>query len=187
MSAASPSPVSTRAVVHVVTFAALIAVLGLLPPLPVPVIPVPVTAQTLGVMLAGAVLGPRRGALAVVLFLLIVGLGFPFLSGGRGGLGVFAAPGGGFLIGWIAGAAVTGALCPRRSEIGIARGLLACIAGGIGAVYLIGVPWMAAVGDFKLIQAAIASAAFLPGDIAKAVIAAAAAQTVRRAYPEVPA
>lgn len=178
--------ISTRAVVHVVSFAALIAALGLLPPLPVPVIPVPITAQTLGVMLAGAVLGPRRGALSVALFLLTVGLGFPLLSGGRGGLGVFAGPGGGFLMGWITGAFVTGALCPPRGAIAFTQAMTACVVGGIGAVYLVGVPWMAIVGDLGVIPAAIASAAFLPGDIAKAVIAAATAQTVRRAHPEVP-
>jgi biotin transport system substrate-specific component len=177
---------STRSLVHVVTFAAVIAVLGLLPPVPVPLIPVPVTAQTLGVMLAGAILGPRRGTLAVVLFLFVVALGLPFLSGGRGGLGVFAGLSGGFLMGWIPGAAVTGMLFPARGNVSFVRAIAACTVGGIGAVYLVGIPWMAIVGDLPLSAAALGSAAFLPGDLAKAVIAAAAAQMVRRAYPELP-
>ena len=187
MSLAAAPRIATRAVVHIVTFAAVIAVLGLLPPVPVPLIPVPVTAQTLGVMLAGAILGPRRGALAVVLFLAVVALGLPFLSGGRGGLGVFAGLSGGFLIGWIPGAAVTGALLPPRGEVAFGRALVACIVGGIGAVYALGIAWMAMAGDLPLSSATIGAAAFLPGDLAKAVIAAFAAQMVRRAYPDLPA
>ena len=67
--------------------AAVIAVLGLLPSVILPIAAgVPITGQTLGVMLAGIVLGPRHGALAVMLFLLVVLLGAPLLSGGRGGV-----------------------------------------------------------------------------------------------------
>ena len=64
--------------------------LGLIPKFDLPFTAgVPITAQTLGVMLAGLVLGGRKGALAVLLFLFVVALGAPVLSGGRGGLGVF--------------------------------------------------------------------------------------------------
>jgi biotin transport system substrate-specific component len=174
----------TRDLVRVVSFAALIAALGLLPPIPVPVIPVPVTAQTLGVMLAGGVLGARRGATAVGLFLLAVAIGFPLLAGGRGGLGVFFAPGAGFLFGWILGAAVVGALMPRGGPAGTVRSTVACMIGGIGGVYSLGVPWMAAATDLTLGQATIASLAFLPGDVVKAVLAAYALRTVRRALPQ---
>ena len=48
--------------------------------------PVPITLQTMGVMLAGSVLGARRGALAVLTFLALVAAGLPLLAGGRGGL-----------------------------------------------------------------------------------------------------
>ena len=71
-----------RSLVHVAFYAALIAVLGLLPPVAIPALGgVPITAQTLGVMLAGIMLGPVRGSLAVLLFLFLVALGAPFLSG----------------------------------------------------------------------------------------------------------
>lgn len=191
MTAAAPTPTPARAtaratardVVRIALFAALIAALGLLPPVPVPVIPVPITAQTLGVMLAGAILGPRRGALAVLLFLVCVALGLPLLAGGRGGLGVFAGPGGGFLLGWVAGAWAVGLFAGLRRAAAMPWLLLSCLAGGIGVVYLIGVPWMSVVADLSLAQAAIASAAFLPGDIVKAAMAAAVARGVRRAYP----
>ena len=98
-----------RSLVLIAFYAALIAALGLVPPVQIAFLGgVPITAQSLGVMLAGVMLGPVRGTLAVLLFLLIVALGAPFLSGGRGGLGVFAGPTIGFLIGWPIGAFVTG-------------------------------------------------------------------------------
>jgi len=173
------SALNVKMLVRCAMFAALIAALGLLPPIPVPVIPVPVTAQTLGVMLAGAVLGARHGALSVLIFLGVVLLGFPLLAGGRGGLGVLFGPGAGFLIGWIGGAFVVGALSGKS----LPRLIIACLAGGIGAVYLIGVPWMAFAADLTFTQALIASAAFLPGDIVKAVLAAFAARAVQRGLP----
>lgn len=64
--------------------AAVIAVLGLLPPIPLPFIPVPITVQTLGVMLAGSILGARLGGVSLLLFVVLIGLGAPLLSGGRG-------------------------------------------------------------------------------------------------------
>ena len=170
----------TRTWVRCAMFAALIGALGLLPPIPVPVLPVPVTAQTLGVMLAGAVLGPTRGALAVVLFLSVVALGFPLLAGGRGGLAVFFGPSAGFLVGWIGGAYIVGLL--RHEKVW--RLLAACVAGGIAAVYAVGIPWMAIAADLSLGQAALASMVFLPGDLIKAVLAAIAARAIQRGYPQ---
>lgn len=163
-------------------FAALIAALGALPPIPVPIIPVPITAQTLGVMLAGAILGPRLGALSVVLFLVVVALGFPLLAGGRGGLGAFFAPSAGFLFGWVLGAFIVGALA-RDAKTSLPRLIIACLVGGIVGVYLIGVPWMALVADLTVLQAAVAALAFVPGDIVKAVAAALAARAIHRGYP----
>ena len=172
-------PLDIKGLVRCAMFAALIAALGLLPPIPVPVIPVPITAQTLGVMLAGAVLGAKRGALAVIIFLGVVVLGFPLLSGGRGGLGVFFGPSAGFLIGWPLGAFVVGLLAGKS----LPRLIAACLIGGIGAVYIVGVPWMAAVAHLTIGQALVASAAFLPGDIVKAVLAAIVARGIYRGYP----
>lgn len=73
-----------RNIVLIALFAALIAVLGLIPKITL-MSGVPITAQSLGVMLCGTVLGARRGALAVLLFLLLVALGLPLLAGGRAG------------------------------------------------------------------------------------------------------
>lgn len=104
---------STRDLVLTALFAAIIVALGLLPPISLGFIPVPITAQSLGVMMAGVVLGARRGAIAVLIVLVLVAIGLPVLSGGRGGLAIFASPTAGFLIGWIFAAFVTGYLSER--------------------------------------------------------------------------
>ena len=72
-----------RNVAQIALFTALIAALGLVPPIALG-FGVPITAQTLGVMLAGAVLGSRAGALSALLLLFLVALGLPLMSGGRG-------------------------------------------------------------------------------------------------------
>lgn len=168
-------PFDTRNFVRICLFAAIIAALGLLPKFDIPFVPgVPVTAQTLGVMLAGAVLGPRNGALAVALFVFVVLLGLPLLAGGRGGLGVLVGPTGGFLLGWIPGALVTG-LVVRLLRFGgrFTTVFTAALLGGICVVYAIGIPWLAAAAALPLKSAALATLIFLPGDILKAVLAAA--------------
>ncbi len=123
-----------RNVVMIALFAALIAVLGLIPKIQLG-FGVPITAQTLGVMLAGTVLGARRGALSVLLFLLLVAIGLPLLSGGRGGLGVFASPSVGFLIGWPVAAYVTGWIVEhwRGAPLTLVAGV-ASVIGGIVAL-----------------------------------------------------
>lgn len=173
---------TARDSVLICSFAALTAALGLLPPVPVPLIPVPVTAQTLGLMLAGCLLGPRRAALSMLLLLGLIALGLPLLAGGRGGLGVFVGPSVGFLIGWPFAAFVIGLLA--FSTNGRFTVLLAGnVIGGIGVLYGFGIPGIAIVSDLPLATAGLASAAFLPGDLIKAGLAAGIAVSVRRAYP----
>ena len=64
---------------------------------------VPITAQALGVMLAGAILGPRLAALSMVTFLTLVAVGLPLMAGGRGGAALFLSPTAGYALGCIAG------------------------------------------------------------------------------------
>ena len=175
---------STQDLSFAALFAALIAVLGLFPPVSVPVVPVPITAQTLGVMLAGSILGARRGTLAVLVFLLLVAIGLPVLSGGRGGLGVFTGPSAGFVLGFPLGAFVTGWITERVWEgYDLRWAVIANILGGIVAVYLVGIPFLAAVGDLSLAKAFTGSMSFIPGDLVKVVLASGVAVTVHRAYP----
>jgi biotin transport system substrate-specific component len=176
--------VKTRDLAYIALFAALVAVLGVLPPINVAVTPVPITAQTLGVMLAGSVLGARRGGLALLLFLAVVAIGMPVLPGGRGGLSVFTGPAAGYLYSWPIGAFVVGLLTQlfwRRLNLGWA--FLACVVGGIVVVYAIGIPFTSLYADVPLWASFTGSFVFLPGDAVKALIAALVAVGVRRAYP----
>lgn len=171
-------------------FAALIVVLGAIPAIPVTLVPVPITLQSMGVMLAGIVLGPRRGLAAVAIVIALVAMGLPVLAGGRGGLDVFAKPTVGFLIGWLPAAFVAGLVASRfarpasdvspRSFIVL---LAACLLGGVIVDYLCGIAGLILVTRIDPATAALGTLAFLPGDIAKAVLAASAAVAIRRVHP----
>jgi biotin transport system substrate-specific component len=179
---------SSRDLALVASFAALIAVLGLPGSISLFGNAVPITLQTLGIMLAGSILGWKRGALSVVVLLVLVAAGLPLLAGGRGGLAVFFGPTAGYLFGWVLGAAAIGWLVQRRlPAYPLWWGGLANVVGGIGAVYLVGIPVLAATTSTSLWLAATGSLAFLPGDALKVVIATAVASAVHRGYPGITA
>jgi len=170
----------------IAVFAALIAVLGLPGALTPFGASVPITLQTLGPMLAGAILGWKRAMASTIVFLALVAIGLPLLAGGRGGLALFVGPSAGYLFGWIVGTAVIGLLVqwrlPRFSWWWTG---LSVVIGGIGVVYLIGVPVLALVtGTDGILATAAAAAVYLPGDLIKAVVAATVAVAVHRAYPD---
>ncbi|MBU4336709.1 MAG: biotin transporter BioY [Actinobacteria bacterium] len=173
-----------RAIAEVALMAGVIVVLGLVPPLYVLGLPVPITAQTLGVMLAGAVLGARRGALAALVVLVLCAASLPVMAGGRGGVGVLLGPTGGYALGFVPGAFVTGLLARRALRLPArTRGFAlvgACVLGGVLVVYALGVPWTAAVTGLPLRTTALGALVFIPGDLLKAVLAGAGALAVHR-------
>lgn len=165
--------------------AGLVAALGLPGAIAVFGSAVPITLQTLGVMLVGSLLGSRKGALSMLLFLALVAVGLPLLAGGRGGLGVFAGPSVGYLVAFPLAAWVIG----RLVEAGLpgyrwSRGLTANLLGGVGVLYALGIPAQAWRTEVPLAETAVLAAAFLPGDIVKAVLATAVAVGVHRALPD---
>ncbi len=188
----NPSPLSIRGgagqldatgLARVAVFAALVAVLGL---------PggfslaggVPITVQTLGVMLAGAILGPRLGALSMAVLLALVAIGLPLLAGGRGGIGVFFGPSAGYLIGWIVGSFVIGLIVHAGGRKPVMwRTFVGMLAGGILVIYAVGIPVQSMVTRLPLGETAMLSLAFLPGDLVKAVAATVIVMTLVRAYP----
>jgi biotin transport system substrate-specific component len=144
---------------------------------------VPVTAQSLGIMLCGTVLGARRGALAVGLFLLLVALGLPILTGGRGGLGVFAGPSVGFLVGFPVAAFVAGLVTERaRLPIGWAAAAGAFL-GGIVVLYLLGAAGWALMLGKSMAEVQVFLLGFLPGDLIKVVLAGLITRSVARMRP----
>jgi len=172
-----------RTLTHIALFAALIAVLGLVPKIDL-ASGVPITAQSLGVMLCGTVLGARRGALAVGLFLLVTLAGLPLLSGGRGGLGVLASPTVGYLIGFPIAAFVAGLVTSHlRAPVGIAAAIGAAL-GGILVLTAMGIVGMSVMLDKTLAEAALLAAPYLVGDSLKAVLAGLVTQAIAKARPE---
>jgi len=180
----SRARVESRDITRIAVFAAILAVLGIPGAIPVFGGAVPITAQTLGVMLAGAVLGAWRGAAAVAVVEVLVLAGLPLLSGGHGGAGVFAGPTAGYLVGWIVGAFVIGLVARaggRRPTTW--RTALACVIGGILVVYAFGIPVQALVTHLPLGPTALSSLVFLPGDALKVVITTVVTMALWRAYP----
>lgn len=169
-------------IVYIALFAALTAVLGLISRIDIPVVSVPITAQSLGPMLAGSILGWRRGGLSQALFILLVAMGLPLLAGGRGGLGVFAGPSAGFVLGFPVAAAMTGLLTERAwRRLNFLTALAANLFGGIVVLYACGIPVLAIMTGS--LQTALGAAIFLPMDCVKAAVAALLALFVKRGYP----
>ncbi len=183
MSSTRPSsPARDAALIAV--FAGFVAALGVVPAFQPPGFSVPITAQSLGVMLAGAILGARRGFAALALFLVLVAVGLPLLAGGRGTLGVFFTPSVGFLLAWPLTAYVIGWLTERGgSTYRLPWGIVANIVGGIVVLYAAGIAGIAAVAGISVWAATVSTWIFIPGDLVKAVLAALIARGVHAAYP----
>jgi biotin transport system substrate-specific component len=139
---------------------------------------VPVTLQTLFTMLSGALLGPYFGALAMIVYVLLGLIGLPVFAQGQSGLGALIGPAGGYLIGFIVGAAVIGLLVRMKKKPGF---LWLCLAMAIGelVVYGFGVAQLSFVAGMSLEEAIILGALpFVPGDILKIIVAALIARKI---------
>lgn len=158
-----------KSIALIALFAALTAALGLIPQYTMPW-GVPITAQSLGVMLAGAVLGARRGALSMLLFILLVALGLPLLAGGRGGLGVFASPTAGFVIGFPFAAFATGFVMQQLKGPIVVSAIVAAILGGIVVLYAFGMAGFYLLTDKTLFAAIGILWVYIPGDLIKVVL-----------------
>lgn len=154
-----------------------------------PFTPVPITLQTLVVMLMGATLGSRRGALAMLLYLIEGASGLPVFAGGGGILYLLLAPSAGYLWSYPFAAFAVGYLCERNLDRRLLTSIFVMLPGTC-IIYAIGVTWLGIVAHLNLWQAISAGMLpFLPGDLIKMIIAAilmpAAWQIVRRTKPNV--
>ena len=167
---------SVREMCHIAVFTALIAALAqVCIPLPGGV---PVTMQTLGVLLAGIVLGARNGAAAALCYLLIGAMGAPVFAGFSGGLSRLAGPAGGFLLSYPLMAWICGRFAGHGSRGTLAAGLLIASA----VCYILGCAMYAAVTGSRLAAAAAACVLpFLAGDALKMLLAAWLGTRLKRA------
>ncbi len=181
-----PRSSTARDIALVAVFAALIAAFSLTPALPVAA-GVPLTLQTLVVSLTGLILGPWRGFLATVLYVLVGLAGLPVFTQGGAGLAVLATPSAGYLVSFplmalLSGLCAHGWLHRTRSHASaalIVAGLIGSLvvnhpAGIVGLVLNAGLPWR---------DAAVMDLAFVPGDVVKSVLAGLVAAVVYRAFP----
>lgn len=143
--------------------------------------PVPVSAQTLMVTMTAFVLPPRQAARALSIYLIIGLIGVPVFARGASGVGVFAGPTGGFLVGFWAAAVVMSLLNERLNGKKAFGGYLLIAFLGSLVVLVLGVLWMAAVTSLS--PASLLSVAvwpFIPGDIFKCLAAAFLAKALGR-------
>ena len=155
----------------VVAFSLLVA-LSAQVTVPLPWTPVPVTLQTFAVLLTGALLGSRLGALALFAYLLEGAAGLPFFSMGRGGAAhLLFSPTAGYLLAYPVAAFATGWLAERGWD---RRYLSAAAAMAIGSVVILAGGWLGLLRFHAPAHAfALGVAPFLPGDVVKIALAAA--------------
>ncbi|WGW12874.1 biotin transporter BioY [Saxibacter everestensis] len=173
----------------IAVFAALIATMGMLPAIPVGGVGVPITLQSLAVILTGLVLGPARGFAATALYVVVGLIGIPVFAGFTGGIGVLAKPSAGYIIAFPLVSALAGLLAlivvrkmKRAWHIPLlfVAGLLASFT----FMHPLGIAGIMVNAGLDLRAAIAADAIFIPGDVIKNVVAALIAGTVHRAFPD---
>src|ERR671923_1218302 len=108
----------------------------------IPGTPVPITGQTFAVVLVGATLGALLGLASLGLYLFVGALGAPIYADGGHGWDVLTGPTGGYIVGFVLAAVLTGALAQRRWDRRFASAVAAMLTGNV-LIYAVGLPWLA--------------------------------------------
>ena len=145
---------------------------GLLAQIAVPLWPVPITGQTLAVLLVGSTLGALRGMVSLAVYAVLGIAGVPWFSDAMAGWHVVAGPTGGYIIGFIIAAGLTGWLAQRSWDRKV-LGAVASFAAGTLVTFAIGLPWLAASLGLTLSQTLEAGLyPFIVGGIVNTLLAA---------------
>jgi biotin transport system substrate-specific component len=181
----SSSSILIRNMVLAALFAALLAISG---QIAIPIGPVPITLQTMMILLAGSILGSRWGAISVLVWILLAAVGAPVLSGGTGGLGVLFGPTGGYILGFLIAVFLVGwsiERLGRNKQVNWWQLLFVFLISGVLLIHAIGFPWFLFVSHlpFSMDIFNKVFVVFLPGDIVKAVLASILTITLYRAMP----
>ncbi len=137
----------------------------------IPMQPVPITGQTFAVLLVGALLGSKRGALAVVTYIAQGAMGLPFFAGGASGMGILTGATAGYLLGFVGAAYVVGWLAEKGLERSVRTSILPFLIGTL-IIYIFGVAWLSLVMG-SVIKAIVSGLLpFLIGDAIKLLAAA---------------
>lgn len=142
---------------------------------PYPFSPAPFTLQTVGVYLAGLLLGPVWGGLALLLYALVGAAGAPVFAGWGAGFGVITGPTGGYILSFPIAAAVIGGLVHRQVDpkqldtVSVPLQVVAMLV-GLTVIYAIGSVWLASSTGQSLVTGLIeGGVVFVPGDLLKTV------------------
>lgn len=136
-----------------------------------PFSPVPVTGQTFAVLMVGALLGSRRGFFSVLLYLIEGSAGMPVFATARAGLPVLLGPTGGYLVGFLAAAYLTGLLAEKKWDRRVSSTILAMLLGN-ACIYAFGMLWLSCLMGLSRAVFAVGLYPFIVGDIAKITLAA---------------
>ncbi|MFL5505592.1 MAG: biotin transporter BioY [Gemmatimonadales bacterium] len=170
-SAALPTATSsTMRNVVAIALAALLVSVAAQVVVPLPLTPIPFTLQPLAVLVVGGVLGARRGAAALALYLAMGLVGLPVFAAGGSGIARLMGPTGGYLLAFPVAAAATGALA--GAQPGLVRALFACAVGMV-LIHIGGTAQLAALGGDAGAAYRLAFVPFLTGDLLKIGLAAA--------------
>jgi biotin transport system substrate-specific component len=148
----------------------------------IPLEPVPFTLQVLAVVLTGFLLGPRYGALAMAVYVLVGAVGVPVFAGFRGGLGVLLSDTGGYLLSYPLAAAIAGLAARSAANAPRRRALAAGFVWGTAAlavIYAVGATWLSVLAGLPPAAALAAGVLpFVPFDLIKVGLAALVAVAV---------
>lgn len=159
-------------------FAALTAILSQIS-IPLPFTPVPINLATLSVLLSGAILGKKGGAISQIVYAILGAVGLPVYANFLSGIGILIGPTGGYIIGYIIAAFVVGIIV-EKSEKNLKSYLLSmCL--GIIACYILGTAWFMYITNNNLISAlTLCVLPFIPGDIIKIIFGAFIANRLKK-------
>ena len=145
-----------------------------------PFTPVPITGQTFAVLLVGATLGTVRGTASLLLYLLVGIAGAPIYAHHAHGWAVVTSASGGYLVGFVLAAALTGFLAEQRWDRRLSSAIGLMLTGNV-VIYLVALPWLAIVLNTNLEKTLeYGLYPFIPGDTFKLYLAAAALPTAWR-------
>jgi biotin transport system substrate-specific component len=156
--------------------ALMVAVTAVAAQIVIPLFPIPFTLQVFAVVLAGLLLGPRYGALAMAIYLLVGAVGVPVFAGFKGGLGIILGPTGGYLVSYPLAAAIAGLAAHAAANAVRRRALTLSVLAGITAlvvIYAFGMTWLMIVTQLPLTVALVQGVLpFVAFDLIKVGLAA---------------
>lgn len=166
----------TKQLVLIALFSAIICVSSLIS---IPIGAVPISLQSLAIMIAGLCLKPKEAASSVLVYILIGAVGIPVFAGAKSGVGVLVGPTGGYIVGFLVGAFVISKFVEKKFSLQNAA--LGLFLGGLVVVYLIGVCWLCYQTNMPIEKAIkVGMLIFIPGDLFKMVIAYAISSRIRK-------